>query len=151
MRRITVLEKEKSDLVQVNQDQNVIIENLYEKMLSVDNSNGNEETSAKELNQKLKDMEEEYNRRIENLKLEHGKELEMLESYYNSKIENAERRELEDYRISTEISNIHVEEQIELLIREKQQLLEKLKSLSGVSSVESMAFEKVERSELRVQ
>ncbi|KAK6619529.1 hypothetical protein RUM43_012286 [Polyplax serrata] len=149
LRRITVLEKEKSDLVQVNQDQNVIIENLYEKMLSVDNSNGNEETSAKELNQKLKDMEEEYNRRIENLKLEHGKELEMLESYYNSKIENAERRELEDYRISTEISNIHVEEQIELLIREKQQLLEKLKSLSGVSSVESMAFEKVERSELR--
>lgn len=154
VQKISDLEKENLDLVRASQDQNLVVENLYAKMLSLSSGadvvETEENSNMKEFAQKLKTMEDDYNRRLEDLKAEHEKEIEMLEFYYNSKIENADRKELEEYRISTEINNIHVEEQIELLIHEKQQLLEKLKSLSGVPLADSLAFEKMERSDVTV-
>lgn len=151
---ISNLEQKNLEIIEINRNQNSVIENLRAKVGDLDKgiegAKGDQESKLKKINQDLEDMERKYEKKIENLKEEHAKELEKVESFFISKAENADRKELEEYRISTEISNIHVEEQIELLIREKQQLLEKLKNLSGVSSTDSLIFEKMEHSDLKV-
>lgn len=149
MRMISILEKDKLDLMQSNQDQNILIENLYSKIQAAE-ADAELKTIIEELNAKLRDIEVEHNQKLDEMKREHAKEVETLETFYSTKSEETERNELEEYRISNELNNIHVEEQIELLVREKQMLLEKLKNLSGVSSTDSLTFEKMDHSDLRV-
>ena len=144
--------------MQANQDQNILIENLYSKIQTIEAENRNlieldtlSKVEIDDLNSKLDALERQYNMKIEELKAEHCKEIELVETFYNAKGEGVNKKELEEFRISNELNNIHVEEQIELLVREKQQLLEKLKNLSGVSSTDSLTFEKMEHSDLKVR
>lgn len=157
LRMIHNLESEKIDLMQANQDQNILIENLYAKIQTIETENNNlmelnsiSKNELDELKTRIANMEVQFESKIEDLKAEHCKEIELIETYYNVKGEGVNKKELEEFRISNELNNIHVEEQIELLVREKQQLMEKLKNLSGVSSTDSLTFEKMEHSDLKV-
>ncbi|KAL0268769.1 UNVERIFIED_CONTAM: hypothetical protein PYX00_010585 [Menopon gallinae] len=147
---ISNLEREKLDLFHSSQDQNILIENLYAKIQNLESTSVDKESIVRDYGQKLQALEDEYKIKMETMESEHRKEIEMLESYYSVKAAGGDRKEFEEYRISNELNNVQVEEQIEMLIREKQQLLEKLKSLSVVStSSESIAFETVDHSEFQ--
>lgn len=151
LQTISSLEKEKFDLLQSGQDQNILIENLYAKIQSLETSCLEKDSEVREYGRKLLALEVEYKIKLETIESDHRKEVEMLDSYYNAKAAGGERKEFEEYRITSELNNVQVEEQIEMLVHEKQQLLEKLKSLSGVSaSTESITFETVDHSDFLV-